>query len=270
MKQDAQIKRKVSALDMLNSTRHAFKRKTDSDNGTSDDDDEESGETEEDEPPLEVSDYGLEVAFEQVRCGVHTCCKTRACFEVLCVLLIALHLIVQLKKIYTTLSLEEPEEDSDEEKEGNYTRRKVELGVLLNAGGDFLKALGVDEQGRALGKAEKAKAKVKKGAYSDTDSDSDESNASQQSSRSYLQGVDKYRTSKRLCCAVLCCAVASRQTDIDGRVDCFRKAIAERDCETAQQAQGFARSGEAGTVCCHPQCITSLPLTAPACRLCAS
>jgi hypothetical protein len=203
MKQDAQIKRKVSALDMLNSTRHAFKRKTDSDNGTSDDDDEESGETEEDEPPLEVSDYGLEVAFEQVRCGVHTCCKTRACFEVLCVLLIALHLIVQLKKIYTTLSLEEPEEDSDEEKEGNYTRRKVELGVLLNAGGDFLKALGVDEQGRALGKAEKAKAKVKKGAYSDTDSDSDESNASQQSSRSYLQGVDKYRTSKRLCCAVL-------------------------------------------------------------------
>lgn len=75
----------------------------------------------------------------------------------------------------------------------------MELGVLLNAGGDLLKALGVDESGRAVGKAI-TKAKVKKGDYSDTDSDSDASGDSQQSSRSYLHGVEKYQTRKSTLC----------------------------------------------------------------------
>lgn len=64
--QEAQIKRKASALDTLNASRQVFNKKTaENDDDTSDD--EEEGEEKVEAPPLDISDYGLEAAYEQVQ-----------------------------------------------------------------------------------------------------------------------------------------------------------------------------------------------------------
>ena len=160
---EAQIKQKVSALDSLNATRATMKVNVtgsdDSSEASSDDAEEEVVEE------LDIQGYGLEVAYQQ------------------------------LQTIYNTINLEEPEKEEGQPLTGRgAARRKVELGVLLNAGGDLLAALGVDEHGNLLGK----KKKKKSGFSSSDDTSSGDSDDSDASSRSYLKGVDRYRTRKQL------------------------------------------------------------------------